>query len=230
HSSVTREELQALPRFTDEGARVAILTSPVGRTLPGPYFSGESAYMIHVVGREEPGQAAVAEIREKLLADWRLAKAIEAAETAAKAFKEAVEKRPEPDAFSLEALPKGLTPARIGPLTRDAARLPEHAKLPEGTQKFLEERVDLYDDLEVGKIGGPARQELQDRKATFHVLRLAEKTEPDPAGMRAFEYRAARESAWRTRVLEFYDKVASFEALKERFSFHTASEDARHGP
>ncbi len=229
HSSVTREELQALPRFTDEGARVAILTSPVGRTLPGPYYSGESAYMVQILGREDPGQAAVGEIREKLLADWRQAKAIEAAETAAKAFKEAVEKRTEPDGFSLEALAKGLAPVRIGPLTRDAARLPDHAKLPEGAQKVLEERVDLYSELEVGKIAGPARQELEERKATFHVVRLVERTEPDPAGMRAFEYRAARESAWRTRVQEFYDKVASFEALKERFSFRTGAEETRPG-
>ena len=230
HAAVTREDLQALPRFTDEVARVAILTSPVGKILPGPYFSGESVYLVQILGREDPGQAPVAEIREKLLADWRQGKAIESAEAAAKALKEAVEKRTEPDAFSLEALAKGLTPVRIGPLTRDSARLPDHAKLPDGPQKFLEERFDLYADLEVGKLGGPARQEPGERKATFHVLRLAERTEPDAAGMRAFEYRAARESAWRTRVQEFYDKVASFEALKERFSFRTHAEESRSGP
>ncbi|HKB16664.1 MAG TPA: hypothetical protein VKF62_11405, partial [Planctomycetota bacterium] len=143
HSSVTQEELQALPRFTDDVARVAIATYPAGKILPGPYFSGESVYMIQIVGREEPGQAAVGEIREKLLADWRQAKAIESAEAAAKAFKEAVEKRTEPDAFSLEALAKGLPPARVGPLTRESSHFPDHAKLPEGAQKFLEERVDL---------------------------------------------------------------------------------------
>ncbi|HET6204339.1 MAG TPA: hypothetical protein VFI25_16220 [Planctomycetota bacterium] len=228
-SSVTPKELEALPRFSDPVARISIQTGPVGQVLPGPFFSEESAYMVRIVGREEAGQPRVSEIRDRLLEDWRKAKALEAAEKAAKAFKESVEGRKEPDAFALEAAAKGLPPARIGPVPLYARRLPEYAKLPEGAQKFLEGAPHLYAEVETGKLAGPFRQDLGEDKGTFHVVRVAERTEPDPSGMRAFEYRSAWESARRDRVEEFYEKVASFDALKEKFAFQFSRESPRPG-